>query len=256
MKKNIELIKKINVIHYFVKGRRLINDAAFREIAKKNELEIEKTPSRTEVINFLLSTFKRETTYLEIGVRNPNDNFNQVNANKKYSVDPGFEFNENPVDFNMTSDMFFEGLKRGEVLARDIKFDVIFIDGLHLAEQVDRDILNALEYVKADGYIALHDCNPPSEWHARTNYGFIHSPAAGYWNGTTWKAFIKYRMDKSLNSCCIDTDWGVGILSKTKIIGEPLSSATNPFYEFGTFENDRQKHLNLISFNELKTMLV
>ena len=55
----------------------------------------------------MLSILNRETFYLEISVRNPNHNFNQIKANKKYSVDPGLEFKKNPVDFKMTGDEFF-----------------------------------------------------------------------------------------------------------------------------------------------------
>jgi hypothetical protein len=61
---------------------------------------------------FLLSVLNRETTYLEIGVRNPEDNVNKINATNKYSVDPGLEYKLNPVDFKMTSDSFFEQLRK------------------------------------------------------------------------------------------------------------------------------------------------
>ena len=74
---------------------------------------------------------------------------------------------------------------------KNIKFNVIFIDGLHVAEQVERDIKNALKYIKDDGFIVLHDCNPPTEFHASETYDFHLSPSQGYWNGTTWKAFYK-----------------------------------------------------------------
>ena len=38
--------------------------------------EVHKSTSRTEVLNFILSQLKRETTYLEIGVCNPFGNYN------------------------------------------------------------------------------------------------------------------------------------------------------------------------------------
>ena len=38
------------------------------------------SPSRTEIINFLLSIKQNETSYLEIGVRNPEHNFNHIKA--------------------------------------------------------------------------------------------------------------------------------------------------------------------------------
>ena len=72
----------------------------------------------------------------------------------------------------------------GKILIPDITFDVIFIDGLHLADQVEKDIDNALKFIKEDGFIILHDVNPPTEWHARESYLFFNSPAAGAWNGT------------------------------------------------------------------------
>jgi hypothetical protein len=201
---------------YFL--RKAINSLAtsgnvyHRTAPKLSDKERAKRPFRHEIINLLLKEIK-DPVYLEIGVRNPDGNFNKINATTKYSVDPGVEFEKNPVDFQMTSDDFFAKIRSGEVL-KDVKFDGIFIDGLHLADQVERDIENALDFIKDDGYIIMHDCNPPSEWHARERYDYVFSPAMKSWNGTTWKAFVKARQRKDTFSCCIDTDWGVGIISK------------------------------------------
>ena len=151
----------------------------------------------------------------------------------------------------MTSDGFFEKLSRGEILSQETRFDVIFIDGLHLAEQVDRDIRNALQFLKEDGFIVLHDCNPPTEWHAREKYDYDHSPAGKSWNGTTWKAFVKWRGNKNIYSCCIDSDWGLGIISKSCNVGDPLKEP-NEFYEFGHFEKNRTAQLNLMDFESFK----
>ena len=221
------------------------------ESLAKTNCEINKNVSRTDIINYLFTLFNRQTYYLEIGVRNPNDNFNHIKANKKYSVDPGIEFKENPVDFKMTSDMFFYNLSLNKLLPSDIKFDIIFIDGLHLAEQVNRDIINSLEYLNDDGFIILHDCNPPTEWHARETFEYTKSPAEGHWNGTTWKAFLKWRMEKSLFSCCINTDWGVGILSKKINIGVNIPTS-NTFFEFNVLDQNRGEYLNLVDFKTFK----
>ncbi len=202
----------------------------------------------------MLSILNRETFYLEISVRNPNHNFNQIKANKKYSVNPGLEFKENPVDFKMTSDEFFNKLSQGELLSEETIFDIIFIDGLHLAEQVDKDIENALKYIADDGFIVLHDCNPPTEWHCKEEYRYLFTPAEGNWNGTTWKAFLKWRGFSGINSCCIDTDWGVGILSKKQPIGSSVN-IKNPFYEFNNFNRNRVEFLNLMTFEKFKTLL-
>src|SRR6478672_8788492 len=175
-------------------GKRFLNDSFHVNIHKKSIEEMSKVPSRTDIINFLLKSLGRsENNYLEIGVRNPNDNFAHIASTTKYGVDPGLEFKENPVDFKLTSDAFFDQLRAGSVLSKDIRFDVIFIDGLHLAEQVERDIENALEFIADDGFVVLHDCNPPSEFHASESHAYKLSPAYGFWNGTTWKAFFKFR---------------------------------------------------------------
>ncbi len=242
------------IIRYFKYGRRLLNDGYYLNGQKKNKLEYIKTHTRTEIINYLLSLYNRETRYLEIGVRNPDDNFNRIRANAKYSVDPGLDYERNPVDFKITSDSFFSKLRQKEILSSDIRFDVIFIDGLHLAEQVDKDVKNSLDYLAEDGFIVLHDCNPPTEWHSREEYRYELSPAKEKWNGTTWKAFMKWRSDSAINSCCIDTDWGVGILSKKHPIGRSIKHA-NQFYEFQILDADRKEQLNLMDFNEFKELM-
>lgn len=242
---------KIKPIKYYVTGRNFFNDLYFLEVQKKSSQEISKKPSRSEIINYLLSINERPSFYLEIGVRNPAHNFNHIQATNKYSVDPGFEFKRNPVDFKMTSDSFFKRVSNNEILSNDIKFDVIFIDGLHLAEQVDRDIINSLKYIKDDGFIVLHDCNPPTEWHARERFRYFYTPAQHYWNGTTWKAFLKWRCSPLVNSCCIDSDWGIGIISKNQPIGEHIKF-NNHFYEFKTLNKNKKESLNLIDFETFK----
>ncbi len=249
-----KILLKFRFIQYYVSGRDMLNDSAYLEGKKKGGVEIEKTPSRTEIINFILSTFKRNTSYLEIGVRDPASNFNHIKANKKYSVDPGIDFKENPVDFKLTSDEFFEKIQKGEILSSNIKVDLIFIDGLHLADQVDKDIFNALNFISDDGFIVLHECNPPTEWHAGSAHSYRHSSAGSQWNGATWKAFLKWRSDPSIYSCCIDSDWGVGIISKSHLIGQYLDKNLE-FYDYSELENNREEYLNLTSFDEFKALI-
>jgi hypothetical protein len=91
--------------------------------------EMAKKPKRYDIINFISSKINAQY-YLEIGVRNPDDNFNLINIKNKYSVDPGFEFESNPVDFKLTSDEFFFQLNENKLsISNDIRFDIIFIDG-------------------------------------------------------------------------------------------------------------------------------
>jgi len=239
---------------FYLMGKNFLNDQFYQDGLNKGNIESQKNPKRTCIINLLLSIQKEKTQYLEIGLRNPADNYNDIIADKKYSVDPGRGYEENLADYKMTSDEFFELLSNDKILSPTIRFDVIFIDGLHFAEQVNRDIANSLKFLKDDGFVVVHDCNPPTEWHARENYHYYNTPARKDWNGTTWKAFLKWRCNSSVNSCCIDSDWGVGILSKKRSLGQSIKEV-NCFFEFSDFAKNKSKYLNLISFNRLKELL-
>ena len=236
---------------FYSKGREILTDPVCLDAEAGTRAELAKKPKRTEVINFLLSLSAADTSYLEIGVADPNRNFNLIESKVKYGVDPGVNRPPMPVDFRMTSDEFFLKLSNGDLLPKGTLFDVIFIDGLHLALQVDKDIRNAWKHLKDDGFIVLHDCNPPTEWHARESFRYRHTPAFWFWNGTTWKAFLKWRFEPSVRSCCIDTDWGVGVLSKRHAIGSSIEEA-NPFFEFHLLEEDRRRLLNLVDFDTFK----
>lgn len=236
---------------YYNWGGRFLTNQYHIDAGNISAKELEKRPLRSDVINYLLSlSGNRQTNYLEIGVRNPDHNFNLINATRKMSVDPGVEFKENPVDFNMTSDEFFVKWESGEIIDKQIKFDVIFVDGLHLAAQAERDIANSLRLISDNGFVIIHDCNPPTEWHAREEYGYDISPAMNFWNGTTWKAFYKFRLQDDLTSACINTDWGIGIVTKQKLFNS-IKINTNPFFEFKELSKNRVRDLNLISFEEL-----
>ena len=236
-------------------GKRYQNDLFHIDGYSKSIYEMNKNPLRTEIINFLLASFnKKETTYLEIGVRFPEENFNQIKSTVKYGVDPGLENKENPVDFKLTSDAFFEQLRAGKVLNSNFKFDVIFIDGLHLADQVDLDIINSLEFINDDGFIVLHDCNPPTEFHSLESHAYKLSPARGYWNGTTWKAFFKWRQKAEVYSCCVDTDWGIGVISKKINFGKK-SETKNSFFEYNVLNQNRTESLNLITYSDFMTII-
>jgi hypothetical protein len=256
----------INAVRYFIQdgkfvaprylfaGRRLLNDQNFLYGRQCNENEGFKQPGRAEIINFLISQCGNDASYLEIGVRNPDDNFNKINASRKYSVDPGAEFEDNPVDFRMTSDDFFSLLECDSNDTIPRLFDVVFIDGLHTAEQVDRDISNAYKYVTDHGFIVVHDCNPPTVHHAREDYSFRLTPANWNWNGTSWKGFMKWRQRQDVFSCTVDSDWGVGIISKSKSVGLH-TTLLNEFYEYSKFDLHRVEMLGLVSFMELKSRI-
>jgi hypothetical protein len=158
--------------------------------------------SRTSIINHLIHKHKLNN-YLEIGVRDGR-NFDKIVIKNKTGVDPSPTKHIDGLK-KMTSDIFFENNKE--------LFDIIFIDGLHIEQQVDKDIYNCLRFLLPNGYIVMHDCNPPTEFHQRESYEVNGKYPP--WNGTVWKSFAKLRINNSnLDLCCVDCDWGVGIIKK------------------------------------------
>ena len=243
-----------NKVSSLVRRSPELSSNVFARTQQLSLIEISKTPTRTRVINEICSLVRKfgEVNYLEIGLRNPADNFDHIIADHKYSVDPGVEYKENPATFKMKSDEFFTMIEDKQSNYYGIKFDVIFIDGLHLAEQVERDIENSLNHLTSDGFIIMHDCNPPTEYHAREDFNFSFTPASYYWNGTTWKAFMKARKRTDLSTFCVDCDWGVGVISRTSGLSDPLQEDFNPYYEFRVFESNRELSLGLIDYENFK----
>jgi hypothetical protein len=205
--------------------------------------------SRIDIINFLSNRFDYKS-YLEIGLRHPWECFDHINCELKDSVDPGYETDNNIAKYKYTSDSFFSMLDNSLLdKPNDYKWDIIFIDGLHTADQVERDIINSLNHLSDNGSIVLHDCNPPTEYHARADYYDFNTTASGCWNGTVWKAIYKLRCtNPNVDVCVVDTDWGCGVVRKGK---QRLCEFDNPFFEYEKFDKSRQKHLNLITNIEL-----
>lgn len=237
---------------YYNLGKRIGNDVEYKKAKEETIKEISKNGKRTDIINYFLK-LTRSDNYLEIGINNPAKNFDKIQCINKTSVDPGYEYPANPADFKITSDEFFKLLNNKEISElENVLFDVIFIDGLHVAPQVEKDIFNALEYLKDDGFLILHDCNPPTEYHQRENNRYLNSPARDIWNGTTWKAFYKFRHVDKYFSICFDCDWGVAVISKKEIYGfnHIPHHLENSFFEFTLFDKNRKQHINLFDFFE------
>ena len=201
---------------------------------------------RISIINDLITKYDFKS-YLEIGVRNTSECFDLINCETKDGVDPGFENPINNVTYKFTSDDFFKELNNGS-LDKDLnyKWDIIFIDGLHISNQVERDIMNSLNHLAENGVVVLHDCNPPNLWMAREDY-IIDGIAHG-WNGTVWKSIYKLRATRpDLFVCTVDTDYGIGIVKRGK---QECCDFDNSYYEYRIFEQNRKEHLNLISIEE------
>lgn len=107
---------------------------------------------RTDIINGIIEA-NGYVSYLEIGVADGR-NLDGVFCSVKKGVDPEPE-RPNVMVYSGTSDEFFSSTSE--------KFDLIFIDGLHHSEQVERDIVNSYARLNKGGAILVHDCIPPNE---------------------------------------------------------------------------------------------
>lgn len=202
---------------------------------------------RTDIINFLIKKFNF-SDYLEIGVRNPNDNFNKIEIPNKDGVDPDPYV---PCKYQMPSDEFF----RYHISK---KYDIIFIDGFHSYGQSLKDIKNSLEALNDGGFIVVHDCNPPSEFFIRSYEQFLKDNAG--WTGDVFKSIIDLRKNnKDLNVFVVDIDYGCGVITKrdiNKIVLTPelpnIEDINKISWEY--FSNNRTQFLNLVNVNFLKNI--
>jgi hypothetical protein len=236
---------KIPLTRYAIKRFNPQLEAQYEACADATENMHRRSHARFHIINALLKN-THQRRYLEIGVRNPEDNFNRIDADFKISVDPGVESRVNHATYPMTSDEFFAAVFAGSIRLDQSPFDVIFIDGLHLADQVYRDINNALRVIAEVGFIVLHDCSPPTIHHARENFS-EQGPATHFWNGTSWKAFQRFRTESDKRCFVVDVDWGVGVIvNHDEDPSYRLPVDANPFYEFNVMDQNRKQILNLV----------
>ena len=184
---------------------------------------------RTDIINKAIDKFNI-FSYLEIGTGN-NENFRNVKAVYKVSVDP-----HNRATHPVTSDQFF--------VHNTAYFDFIFIDGLHLEEQIYKDINNSLECLQEGGIIMCHDINPSTEEDQIRD----HTPGKT-WNGDVWKAWVALRKERdNLEMYVIDSDCGCGIITK----GSQDKLKTDLPITFKNLDKNRKEWLNLKGVEEVK----
>ena len=189
--------------------------------------------TRTDLLNYLIHR-GHYTSYLEIGVRS-RSNFDRVRAHRKTGVDPA---PGRSVTHQMTSDEFFRNLD--ESSAPNL-YDLVFIDGEHLADQVERDVANSLDRLAPGGAIVLHDCNPLTERAQLETYDHV-----SHWNGTVWKAWVKLRSTRpDLSMVVVDIDHGCGVIRRGSQQPFPLDVAADKL-DYGFLQSHRRDALNLI----------
>lgn len=152
--------------------------------------------NRIAVVNLLMAG-RPQGRYLEIGCAD-NVLFDAVLAADKTGVDP-----VRGGTHRMTSDAFFAAYDGPP-------FDVIFIDGLHLYDQVHRDLVNALRHLAPGGWIGMHDMLP-RDWLEE------HVPQirTSGWTGDGWKTAFELAAAENMDFRLITIDYGVLVARPT-----------------------------------------
>jgi hypothetical protein len=196
---------------------------------------------RFDIINTLIKRYGYQR-YLEIGVEE-GEAFTNVQCAVKHGVDP-YSVN---ATFRIPSDEFFA------MINDDVEYDIIFVDGLHVEDQAQRDIENSLLHLSEGGIIVVHDCDPPNEWYQRS-YEEAQLNGCRQWNGTTWRGFVNLRATRpDLEMCVVDTDWGCGIVRQDGEGQDIIDLPDN--YSYADFQVHRKQWLNLISEQQFLQML-
>ena len=213
---------KINKIYNYIFGEKFY---------KKLNFNWNLYPHRLEIIqNIIIS--KNYKKYLEIGC-DKDQIFSNILIDFKIGVDPVQGGN-----VRKTSDDFFKNNLD--------KFDIIFIDGLHEYEQVNKDINNSLKALNDGGIILLHDCMPKSYFHQAVPRSRMS------WNGDVWKNIVEARANPEIDTYTCFADEGIGIifnrLNRNKLI---INKKNFKKLKFRDFYYNYREYLNIISAEEI-----
>ena len=198
---------------------------------RKLNFEFPKDYSRLDMINYFIKK-NNYKSYLEIGC-DKNQIFSQITLNKKIGVDPYSGGN-----VRKTSDDFFK--ENAE------KFDLIFIDGLHVYDQVKRDIVNSINFLNKEGVILVHDCLPDTIGkQAVPRYKM-------QWNGDVWKAIVDLRQrdDLEIHTCFVDQ--GISIIKKENNSSILKINKKTQDLKFSDFYHNHNEYLRIINLDEFK----
>ena len=220
---------------------------------------------RIDVINYIFDKINNGI-YLEIGV-NRGVSFIGVNAKEKIGVDPVrprlklyryLLMNRKAKYYRMTSDTFFENHTN---LLIDKGIGVAFVDGLHEYKQSLRDVQNCLKYLRPNGVIIMHDCNPLSKSAAMSIFNHVGDKdlgkRAGAWNGDVWKTVIHLRSTyNDLNIFVLNCDEGLGIITRGMTEKQlPVAVADIDKMTYEELEGNRSYFLNLKNPDYLKELM-
>jgi Methyltransferase domain len=127
--------------------------------------------------------------YLEIGVHKGFSLQQARPGTPTIGIDPEPDIEEELIAdvtiYELTSDEFFARYSPQDLLGGPL--ELAFIDGLHLFEQVLRDLINVERHSTSDTVVLLHDCLPLDEVTAG------RERTTDFYSGDVWKAALVLR---------------------------------------------------------------
>jgi len=180
------------------------------------------------IINFFIKKFNYNS-YLELGVKDPRNNFNEINCEFKEGVD--IDLNANAT-YTMSTNEFFNTVGKNKT------WDIIFIDADHKKEQVLLDFKNSLYRLNKGGTIIMDDVNPTDS-----------KLLVPKFCNNAWEAFAEISKRKDLITHVVKGTYA-GFVRRGKQKGHSINIVSS--YNF--LNENRKVLLNPISFTELQTM--
>jgi len=204
---------------------------------------VKKAAPKHEFINRIIKYYKYDS-YLEIGVQRRSNTHDHIQTSLKVAVDPDPNAE---ADHIMGSDEYFESYNKGR------QFDLIFVDGLHHADQVIKDIKNSLMILNEGGSIVVDDCMPHNELMQKIPRDETPKKGNGpgrLWTGDVWKAIAWLRAERSdLSFLGVKLHCGVGLLRRERSELLSFDKALDAL-TFKDYKNHEKELLNLIDYEE------
>lgn len=196
--------------------------------------------NHTQLLNYLASKYELQA-YLEIGVQNPNNNFDKINCRYKIGCDP--DVTNDVRIYEGTSDQYFIGYgQEGD----KTMLDLIFIDGLHHSDQVKRDFENSLRCLTDNGFILIHDTMPDDE-------STTHVPRdSKMWHGDVYKFAMTLNTYDDIGFITFPIDCGCTLV--WKIPGKKGLPQVH-IMDWHTYKKIGNVLLNVVPVKEIETLL-
>jgi len=196
-------------------------------------IKIKKKFSRVDILNILIDKKGSDINYLEIGC-DLNQTFSKINLSNKYGVDPIRGGN-----IRKTSAEFFKD--------NTTIFDIVFVDGSHLVEDVHLDFINSLNSLNVGGFILLDDVLPKNE--INTTRRRLTSVS----NQDAYKIIFFLNQVKHIEFYYLPYDHGLGLVKKTSDQYLEISKFNYDEYDFKQFMKNLEKE-KFLNINELNLL--